>query len=135
MSEHFSREEMARCFRIVRCDECLLKTRADKLPDGVEMNLKALVENVLEPARTKLGRPIWVNSGYRCCTHNGKVGGAINSQHMRGEAADIWCDDNKQLAEIIKENGRFDQMIVSPTFIHVSWKRNGPNRKQVLTKR
>lgn len=134
MSEHFSREEMARCFRAVRCNECPLKTRADKLPPGVETNLNALVLEVLEPARCLLRRPIGVNSGYRCPVHNKAVGGVFNSQHVLGQAADVWCYDNKRLAEIIEENGRFDQMIIYPSFIHVSWKRMGHNRKQKLIK-
>jgi len=31
-------------------------------------------------------------------------------------------------------NGKFDQLIVYPTFLHVSWKRQGGNRKQILRK-
>lgn len=44
----------------------------------------------LEQLRTAIGnRPIIINSGYRCPTHNRNVGGAKNSQHMYGKAADI----------------------------------------------
>ena len=56
---------------------------------GVPENVKALVENVLDPLREKYGKPIKVNSGYRCPKHNLAVGGATQSQHMKGEAADI----------------------------------------------
>lgn len=98
-------------------------------------NIKALVEEVLDPAREKLGKPIVVNSGYRCPKHNLAVGGVKNSQHMAGEAADICCEDNKLLKQIIVENGKYDQLIEYPTFLHVSWKRNGVNRKQRLIKR
>ena len=38
------------------------------------------------------------------------------------------------LARIIVENGKFDQLIIYPTFVHVSWKRQGGNRKEVLRK-
>lgn len=142
MSKHFSKQELARCFRAngARCKECPLKQPADKLPDGVEGNLEALAEQVSEPARQRLGRPITVNSGYRCQVHNKTVGGVANSQHMKGEAADICCEDNERLAEIIEENGRFDQLIRymrpngSIRFVHVSWKRNGANRKMKLVK-
>lgn len=108
--------------------------------DGCEMpatareNIKALVENVLDPLREQLGKPIYVNSGYRCPRHNLKVGGAVNSQHLKGEAADIRCEDNVMLLRLIKEQGVFDQMIVYDSFIHVSYKRFGGNRKQVLRK-
>ena len=44
----------------------------------------------LEKLRTKLGdKPIIINSGCRCKTHNAKVGGAPNSLHTKGTAADI----------------------------------------------
>jgi hypothetical protein len=101
-------------------------------------NIVALVDNVLDPAREEFGGPVTVNSGYRCPKHNLAVGGVVNSQHMKGEAADLCCADNKRLAEIIEKNGKYDQMIKylrpdgSIRFIHVSWKRNGGNRKQRL---
>ena len=110
------------------------------LPPAVRENIEALVTEVLDPARERYGKPICVNSGYRCARHNAAVGGVANSQHLRGEAADICCGDNERLAKIIEENGRYDQLIryMGPggkiRFIHVSWKRNGQNRKQVLRK-
>lgn len=143
MTKHFNKVELARCFRAngERCKECLLKQPADKLPDGVEANLDALAEQVLEPARQQFGGPVVVNSGYRCLKHNLEVGGAVNSQHMKGEAADVCCADNRRLAEIIEQNGKYDQLIRyvredgSIRFIHVSWKRNGGNRRQKLVSR
>ena len=98
-------------------------------------NIEALVRNVLDPVREKLGKPIQVNSGYRCKSHNEAVGGVKGSQHLVGEAADLRIDGSpEELANAIKENGKFDQMIIYPGFVHVSWKRNGQNRKQVLRK-
>ena len=111
-----------------------------RMPDSARANIVALVEQVLDPARERYGKPVCVNSGYRCARHNAAVGGVAGSQHMRGEAADICCSDNERLARIIEENGRYDQLIryMGPggkiRFIHVSWKRNGVNRKQVLRK-
>ena len=140
MSKYFEKEELVRCFREngARCKECRLAQPAKQLPYGIEENIQALVSNVLEPARERLGKPIVVNSGFRCPVHNAAVGGVANSQHMMGEAADLCCADNKRLAEIIEKNGKYDQMIKylrpdgSIRFIHVSWKRNGGNRKQRL---
>lgn len=43
-------------------------------------------------------------------------------------------DELTKMVAIIKENGKWDQLIIYPTFLHVSWKRYGPNRKQVLRK-
>ena len=139
--KHFKIEEMIRCYRETgRCPECPLKQRAQIVPNGAEENERALVEAVLDPARERLGKPITVNSGYRCPLHNSKVGGVANSQHMRGEAADVSCEDNKRLAEIIEANGKYDQLIRylnkagGIRFIHVSWKRNSVNRKMKFNK-
>ena len=139
--KHFKMEELVRCYRDDgRCRECPLKQRASRLPKDAEENLRALVEEVLDPAREKLGKSITVNSGFRCTKHNAAVGGVANSQHLRGEAADVCCEDNERLAEIIEANGKFDQIIRykrpngSIRFVHVSWKRNGMNRKMKLNK-
>ena len=111
-----------------------------RMPDSARANIVALVEQVLDPARERYGKPVCVNSGYRCARHNAAVGSVPNSQHLRGEAADICCSDNERLARIIEENGRYDQLIryMGPggkiRFIHVSWKRNGQNRKMKFDK-
>jgi len=110
------------------------------LPPFAKENIEALVENVLDPLRERYGKPIVVNSGYRCPKHNKEVGGATNSQHMEGEAADIrpttncpnYTNDLKRLRQLIIESRNFDQLIVYPTFLHVSWKRRGGNRRTVL---
>ena len=47
------------------------------IPGSSELtNLKALVENLLDPLRELLGRPVFVSSGYRCRALNNKVGGS-----------------------------------------------------------
>lgn len=134
--KYFKKEELIRCYREngARCRECPLKQPADKLPGSCEENLEALMGNVLEPARERLGKPITVNSGFRCTVHNKTVGGVYNSQHVSGQAADVSSSDNRRLAKVIVENGRFDQVIIYPTFVHVSWRRNGGNRKMILRK-
>ena len=110
------------------------------LPPDAQENIRALVESVLDPARERYGGPVTVNSGYRCAKHNREVGGVPASQHLRGEAADVCCTDNKRLAEIIEANGKYDQLIRylnkngGIRFIHVSWKRNGVNRKKSFNK-
>lgn len=43
----------------------------------------------LQELRDKWTKPIKINSGYRCPTHNTKVGGAATSRHMSGDACDI----------------------------------------------
>ena len=72
-----------------------------QLPPLARENVKALVSEVLDPVREQLGMPIVVTSGYRCDKHNKDVGGVRNSQHLRGEAADIHCEDNERLKQLI----------------------------------
>ena len=120
---YFKKEELIRCYRERkndRCAECKLAQPAMRLPYGIEDNVTALVENVLEPARRKLGKPIIVNSGFRCPLHNGRVGGATASQHMKGEAADLRIDGKpEELARVIVANGKYDQLILYPTFVRI----------------
>lgn len=109
----------------------------DNKPDAVQTaSLTALVDNVLDPLREKFGKPIIVNSGFRCPALNKAVGGAATSQHTKGEAADIDTGTragNKELYEIIRKELPFDQLIDEKDFswVHVSYKSSG-NRKQTL---
>ncbi len=45
--------------------------------------------DVLQDIRNHFGKPIRITSGYRTVSHNADVGGASNSQHTYGRAADI----------------------------------------------
>lgn len=49
----------------------------------------AKLVNLLQKIRDKYNKPVLINSGYRCAAHNKAVGGAANSQHTHGKAADI----------------------------------------------
>lgn len=44
---------------------------------------------LLQYIRDIYGKPVTINSAYRTPAHNKKVGGATNSQHVYGRAADI----------------------------------------------
>lgn len=44
---------------------------------------------VITDVREHFGKPLVINSGHRCPKHNAAVGGAKNSVHMTGKAADI----------------------------------------------
>lgn len=100
--------------------------------------LTALVQNVLQPARELLGKPVRINSGFRSVDVNKAVGGADSSQHCLGEAADLDCADNAQLFQLIRTHLPFDQLIweggndIQPEWVHVSYK---ANRKEVLKMR
>lgn len=102
----------------------------------VRDSILALVRNVLQPLRDGWGKPLHINSGYRCPELNAYVGGVATSQHTKGEAADIKADDPFALASCAKALGiPFDQMILYPTFVHFSHRLEGKQRGQVLYNR
>ena len=104
-------------------------------------NLKALCMEVLQPLRDFLGKPVVISSGYRCPELNKAVGGVRNSQHMKGEAADIHVENTEHLLKImhfIMDETDFDQVIwernrAGTQWVHVSYKREGVNRHQVVS--
>ena len=99
----------------------------------VRDNIKALVDDVLQPLRDAWGGPLFINSGYRCLELNKAVGGVPTSQHVLGEGADVGCTDPYALAKLVKKTRLdFDQMILYPSFVHLSYKREGKNRNQIL---
>jgi zinc D-Ala-D-Ala carboxypeptidase len=98
--------------------------------------MQDLIIHVLNPLRVWYKKPITINSGFRTVEHNAAIGGAPNSQHLRGEACDIdTVGDNKELFEYIKDNLTFDQVIWEQNgkWIHVSFTTTRTNRKQVLS--
>jgi len=99
-----------------------------------EKSITLLVCRVLQPARDSFGKSITISSGFRSDELNAVVGGVSDSQHCAGEAADLKCEDNKLLFNIIRENGKFDQLIneYNYSWIHVSY-REGNNRGEVLS--
>lgn len=98
----------------------------------VRDSIQALTENVLQSLRDAWGKPLKVNSGYRCKALNAAVGGVPTSQHVKGEAADIAAGDPVKLARLAVKLGLpFDQMILYPTFVHFSHRLNGEQRGQI----
>jgi hypothetical protein len=108
------------------------------------VNLTLLCTKVLDPLRKAMG-PITINSGFRCKALNAAVGGVSNSQHCKGQAADINIKGDlaygKKIFSWIKYNCEFDQLIwehnkAGAYWVHVSYNLDG-NRKQAfeLTKR
>ena len=55
-------------------------------------DIDPLLVSTLQRLRDEVQRPVRVNSGCRCKSHNAAVKGAPNSQHMQGKAADIRID-------------------------------------------
>lgn len=105
----------------------------------VRDSVLALVRRVLQPLRDKYGKPMKVNSGYRCKELNEIVGGVPTSQHRLGEAADIHTGsplETFRLAHLAKSTpeiwAEIDQIICYDTFVHISHKRVGTQRHQLL---
>lgn len=81
-----------------------------------------------------------VTSAKRSIAENKAAGGVFNSQHLVGEAIDLKpygsTTYNRLLEHIYQfsdNNHVFDQLILYPTFIHISF--SDRNRRQVIDKR
>ena len=114
-----------------------VQKKIDNTPNSeIVNNLEQLVEFILDPLREKYGKPIIVNSGYRCLALNNLVKGSKTSSHLKGLAADITAGSpkkNKILFDlIIQMDLPFDQVIDEKNFrwIHVSFSKKP--RKQIL---
>ena len=66
---------------------CKCGKYCDGYPAEIDMNMVKIADKI----REKIGKPITINSGLRCKTHNSNVGGVFNSQHLLGKAADLGC--------------------------------------------
>ena len=126
-----------------------LQHKLQNIPNDNQLaNLQALVTNVLDPLRALYGSPLYVNSAFRSVEVNAAVGGVANSQHTKGQAADITTgslDGNRRLLGLILAHGPsptthpqsltkggelilFDQLIAEhcdrygrPRWIHISF--------------
>ena len=102
-------------------------------------NMQVLIRDLIQPIRDALG-PIRISSGYRNPELNRTIGGSSKSQHCKGEALDLqyWSKGkmcNKEIYDwVVKSGIEFDQMIneFDYSWIHISLKSNGKNRKQIL---
>ena len=109
-------------------------------PEEAVENLRALCQHTLEPLREALGLPIIITSGFRTMALNNLLAHASStSQHMQGRAADLYVGKGsreeliKAFREILQNPGiDFDQLILYPTFIHVSYVSKERNRHGIL---
>jgi len=137
LSENFSLREML-------YSETAARQGIDNVPNDEQLeNLKFLVNSLLQPIRTVIGKPLIVKSGLRVLELNRAVGSKDTSQHVLGEAADIEMIgmSNYELAQFIQDNMQHDQVILEfytpgnphSGWVHVSVKRDAVNRSQSLT--
>jgi hypothetical protein len=128
LSQNFSLEELVH-------SQTAGRLGIDNTPgDAIVEKLRVLASG-LETVRATLGAPIIVTSGYRCPALNQAVRGAPDSQHMRGEAADILSPGaGTPLAicqRILAAGIPFDQLIYEYGWCHISFVPGG--RRQALT--
>lgn len=74
----------------------------DPAADCMIPQIKQTAE-LLQKIRDKYGKPIYISSGYRCPELNDAVGGVWNSDHLSGNAADIYSEDTEELWNCIVE--------------------------------
>lgn len=113
-------------------------------------NIMNLINKLLNPLRERLGKPIKVTSGYRPLALNKAVGGAPNSNHLYGCAADIHTgndsSDNVSIVtsllslnipydEVICEGAIFNKNgeLVSCKWVHVALRQTNNRRKFLYT--
>lgn len=135
LSSHFQLKEFiesatARKHRIV-----------NEPPAEAVENLRALCVHTLEPLREALGLPIIITSGFRTKAVNSIVAhSSRKSQHMEGCAADFYVSGISRRELLIKafrliildESIDYDQLILYPTFIHVSYVSHNKNRRKII---
>jgi zinc D-Ala-D-Ala carboxypeptidase len=132
LSEHFSLDELT-------FSQIALRKGIDNSPDAVTIdNLRNLCVTLLEPIRSLLGVALHVDSGYRSQMVNTLVGGATNSAHLSGRAADtlpIGMDLHEAFYKIKATDLPFDQVIIEcDAWIHIALPATGINpRRQTMT--
>ena len=137
ITKHFTLEEL--------CASATAKARGIENKPQVQqiIALVYLAVYVLEPLRMAMNEPIPISSGFRCERLNRAVGGVSNSQHTKGQAADLCIggdiEKGKRWFSWIKNHLKFDQLIwehssngtywVHVSFVHPDF---GRNRMQVI---
>lgn len=108
LTPHFSLEEFEYSSTAIR------KGIDNHVPEHLVSSLKTLCTEVLEPLRQHVQEPVIISSGYRCPQLNAAVGGSKTSQHMKGEACDIYLENQQKLREWFTYlmDGQFDQLIM-----------------------
>lgn len=125
-SEHFSHNEFA-CKCSARgygplCNGWGLEVGVAISGDQITRLMDPRLFLNLEDIRAHFGgAPIHVNSGFRCPGHNERQGGAKESQHLKGKAADIWSPVTKPYVIYEYCNEKFADCGVGryPSFTHI----------------
>lgn len=149
LSPHFTLQELC-------ASQTAVKHGIVNVPSELEVeNLRRLCEGCLEPLREGLGLPVMITSGFRTKALNAMLAHASErSQHMAGQAADFYVGESSKVQgssvqgqsrrELLIKAFReiltnpkidFDQLILYPSFIHVSYVSKERNRRGILLAR
>ena len=114
-------------------------------PQEAVENLRRLCANTLEPLREELGLPVVITSGFCSKVLNDLLAhSSERSQHMQGQAADFYVGEGQSGLSrrellikafrliITSEQIDYDQLILYPSFIHVSYVSRERNRRTIL---
>ena len=120
LTEHFELEEMA-----CTTHKELAKTNLEEAKKimGRMYQLAGFAERI----RGIIGRPLIINSGFRCVKLNNAVGGCLTSSHLYAEAIDVRVA-GKSASEVFRilaaSDLKYDQLILEKTsnaqWVHVS---------------
>lgn len=135
MTQRSEKESFFRFYELTKSKVARAHGLANEPGETEKRAICQLIVELLDPLRKLFGEPIYVSSGYRSVELNKLVGGVRNSQHMKGEAADLYTGNTKRLLRVLLESKLlFDQAIYyrQKDFLHVSYTSNRVNRKQVL---
>lgn len=128
LSTHFSLSEFV-------TSQTAARLGIDNTPPQAVMRAILRTATGMEGVRTLLSAPIIISSGYRSPELNKAIGGAKNSQHVKGEAVDFICPGYgsplKICKAIVASGIKFDQLIQEGQWVHISF--SDANRREVLT--
>lgn len=129
LSEHFTLAELT-------ASQSAARLGLDNTPPVAIVDALRKTAQLLEQVRALLGKPIIVSSGYRAPQVNRAVGGAANSAHMLGCAADFACPAFGSPLEVCREIAQsdiaYDQLIHEfRAWVHIAW--SPQPRRMVLT--
>jgi len=129
LSEHFTLEELT-------ASQYATRHNIDNTPSPSVLGNLYVLANTLEAVRKLFNKPLVISSGYRCPMLNKAVGGAENSAHKLGLAADFTIP-SLQLKDIVKaiveSDIQFHQIIYEGNWIHLGLCTDKPQRREVLT--
>lgn len=132
LTDHFTLEELTH-------SQTAARLGLDNEPPPAVVDALTRTAHGLEMVRVLLQAPILVSSGYRSPLVNRAVGGAANSQHILGEAADFTAPGFGDPTEIVRAIMRstrpipYDQLIVEfGRWVHISFSRSPRHQALVI---